>query len=416
MHPLPPQLRADVALVGQLSSVPDVLTIFARLTDMRFTAVARVTETRWITCRVRDDLSFGLQPGDELPLATTFCDSVRSAGQPIFFGHASEHPTYRDHPVPKLYGFESYVSVPIRFDDGSVFGTLCALDTEPRALDPVQVEKVELLAQVLAKQIQAEQRAEQSAQESRQARSALGRAGASARLREEFIGILGHDLRNPLQSMHVVVDALEIDPQLDARHGGAFRSLQRSLRRMEELIDFSCDFARGIERDWLQVDYGTGDDLADALAQVVDETRAAYPNQVLSAHVAIDEPVHGDAVRLAQLFGSLLINAVVQGPQRSRIKAVAVTEQGRLRITVCNLDGIDPRRLDVLRASAQVHRDGETVQAVELGLHMAAQIAQAHQGELRITSGEEGGSCFHVEMACRRPRSRLQLVPTSSPE
>ncbi|RXD71154.1 histidine kinase, partial [Xanthomonas perforans] len=368
MDPLPPALRADIARVGRLSSVADVLSVLTRLTGMGFAAVARVTDARWITCQVHDALSFGLRPGDELPLATTFCDSVRVKGNAVWFGHASDDPVYRDHPSPRLYGFESYVSVPIRFDDGSVFGTLCAL-------------------------------------ESRRARSELGRVGASARLREEFIGILGHDLRNPLQSMHAVVDMLSID-QLDHRYGSSIRSLQRSLRRMEELIDFACDFARGIELDWLQLDYGDGSDLVDALSQVVDETRAAYPNQVLSTHVAIDEPVHGDAIRLAQMFGSLMINAVVQGPQSSLIKAVAVTEHGRLRIEVCNLDGIDPRRLDVLHASTHVHTGGRALPDVDLGLHMAAQIAKAHQGELRIISGKDG-TCFRVELACTRPRGRL---------
>ncbi|MCC4621666.1 GAF domain-containing sensor histidine kinase [Xanthomonas cassavae CFBP 4642] len=408
MGPLPAELRADIARVGRLSSVPDVLNILTRLTGMGFAAVARVTEARWITCQVRDELAFGLVPGDELPLATTFCDSVRVRGNAVWFGHASDDPVYRDHPSPRLYGFESYVSVPIRFNDGSVFGTLCALDPLPRLMDRQLVEKVELLAQLLAAQIQAEQRAEESAQESQRARSELGRAGASARLREEFIGILGHDLRNPLQSMHAVVDMLAIDP-INQRQGGAIRSMQRSLQRMEELIDFACDFARGIERDWLQLDYGNGSDLSDALSQVVDETRAAYPNQVLSTHVAIDEPVHGDAVRLAQMFGSMMINAVVQGQQSSLIKAVAVTEQGRLRLEVCNLDGIDPRRLDVLHASTHVHSGGRAVPGVDLGLHMAAQIAQAHQGELRITSGKNG-TCFRVELSCARPRTRLQLI------
>lgn len=164
----------------------------------------------------------------------------------------------------------------------------------------------------------------------------------------------------------------------------------------------------------MQLDYGDGSDLLDALSQVVDETRAAYPNQVLSTHVAIDEPVHGDAIRLAQMFGSLMINAVVQGPQSSLIKAVAVTEHGRLRIEVCNLDGIDPRRLDVLHASTHVHTGGRALPDVDLGLHMAAQIAKAHQGELRIISGKDG-TCFRVELACSRPRGRLHLVGTSAP-
>ncbi|MCF5922721.1 ATP-binding protein, partial [Xanthomonas perforans] len=51
---------------------------------------------------------------------------------------------------------------------------------------------------------------------------------------------------------------------------------------------------------------------------------------------------------------------------------------------------------------------------VDLGLHMAAQIAKAHQGELRIISGKDG-TCFRVELACTRPRGRLHLVGTSAP-
>lgn len=76
MGPLPPELRADIARVGRLSSVPDVLTVLTRLTGMGFAAVARVTDTRWITCQVRDDLAFGLAPGDERrwsPPSATAC-------------------------------------------------------------------------------------------------------------------------------------------------------------------------------------------------------------------------------------------------------------------------------------------------------------------------------------------------------
>jgi len=104
---------------------------------------------------------------------------------------------------------------------------------------------------------------------------------------------------------------------------------------------------------------------------------------------------------------------VVQGQQSSLIKAVAVTEQGRLRIEVCNLDGIDPRRLDVLQASTHVHTGGRALPEVDLGLHMAAQIARAHQGELRILSGKDG-TCFRVDLACVRPRARMQLVNSST--
>lgn len=81
-----------------------------------------------MACAVRDLVDFGLVPGGELEVCTTICDEIRGSGELVVFDHASEHELFRTHPTPKLYGFESYISVPINRSDGSFFGTLCALD------------------------------------------------------------------------------------------------------------------------------------------------------------------------------------------------------------------------------------------------------------------------------------------------
>jgi GAF domain-containing protein len=127
---------AKVAAQGQDDHIRAILAEVSRITNMGFVAVARVTEDRWIACQVRDDMEFGLGPGDELEIETTICNEVRQCGETIVIDHVDADPEWRTHPVPALYGFQSYVSVPIYLSDGSFYGTLCAIDPNPRALSP----------------------------------------------------------------------------------------------------------------------------------------------------------------------------------------------------------------------------------------------------------------------------------------
>ena len=99
---------------------------------MGFCAVARVTEKQWIACQVEDRIAFGLDPGGELKISETICDEVRDSGEAIVFDDASTDIKWSRHPVPVIYGFKSYCSFPVYLDDGSFWGTLCAIDPQPR--------------------------------------------------------------------------------------------------------------------------------------------------------------------------------------------------------------------------------------------------------------------------------------------
>ena len=147
---------ADVAALLALPAVPGLLELVSRLTGMRFVAVARVTTERWTTCAVHDLLGFGLQPGQDLVLETTICDEIRQHQHSVQFDQASIHPVFSSHPTPAMYGFESYLSVPMFRRDGSLFGTLCALDPNPSQLDAVSVNCVEVLAAWIGAQLELE--------------------------------------------------------------------------------------------------------------------------------------------------------------------------------------------------------------------------------------------------------------------
>lgn len=151
----PPHLHEDLASIRHIAVVPSILAAMARLTGMRFAAVARVTDTQWIACAVRDELGFGLPVGGELELETTLCNEIRQHRQPVVFADARTDPMYAQHHTTRQYGLESYISVPILRNDGAFFGTLCAIDNRPaEALaDPATLEAVQLFAQVIGNQI-----------------------------------------------------------------------------------------------------------------------------------------------------------------------------------------------------------------------------------------------------------------------
>jgi signal transduction histidine kinase len=122
-----------------------------------------------------------------------------------------------------MYGFRSYISTPIRRANGEIWGTLCAIDPRSREIDrPDIVDSVRLFGELIAAQLDLNERFERSqadlaARSESLLASEVGRQSAEAdlkstradllderktsELREQFIGVRGHDLRNPLASI-----------------------------------------------------------------------------------------------------------------------------------------------------------------------------------------------------------------------
>ncbi|MCK7555789.1 GAF domain-containing protein [Chitinophaga sedimenti] len=133
-------LAAEVASVQEIDIIPAILEIVCKATGLRFSAVARVTEDRWIACAVRDEIAFGLLPGGELEIRSTICNEIRDHGQPVVIDNVSEDADFCNHHTPKQYGFQSYISIPIFRKNGAFFGTLCALDPLPMPLKSTKME------------------------------------------------------------------------------------------------------------------------------------------------------------------------------------------------------------------------------------------------------------------------------------
>ncbi|GJE40848.1 ATP-binding protein [Methylobacterium soli] len=155
----PHDFQADIDLIGSIEAVPTILDAVCRITGMGFAAVARVTGDRWVACSVKDDIAFGLEPGGELEVASTICHEIRQNRTAVVIDHVAEDPRYRTHHTPARYGFQSYVSMPIVLPDGTFFGTLCAIDPKPAAVNrPEVVGTIRMFADLIGFHVDANQR------------------------------------------------------------------------------------------------------------------------------------------------------------------------------------------------------------------------------------------------------------------
>lgn len=198
-----PDLARDVANVQKLEVVPRILDIVCRATGMGFAAVARVTEDRWMACAVRDDIDFGLQPGGELDVKTTICDEIRQSHELVAIDHVAAEPRFCAHHTPAMYGFQSYISVPLRRPDGSFFGTLCAIDPEPAHVNNVEtIGMFTLFADLIGYHLAATDRLTAKDLALLESRQDTG-------VREDLITILLNELQDPLATIDARVNTLQ---------------------------------------------------------------------------------------------------------------------------------------------------------------------------------------------------------------
>lgn len=373
-------LMDDVAIVARIDAVPSILEVCCRITGMGYAAVARVTEDRWIACAVRDEIDFGLGVGGELPIRTTLCDEVRESREVIVFDHAAEDPAFADHHTPRTYGLQSYISMPIFRSDGAFFGTLCAIDPNPHnASKPETVETFRLFAQLIATQMDAEERLAKS-------EAALLDERDAAELRDQFIAVLGHDLRNPLAAIQAGATMLKRTP-LDEKALTLVGQMQVSGERMSRLISDILDFARGRLGGGLPLGPRRPVQLTGTLEQVIGELQSSHGDQVVRADLALTRPVACDPDRIGQLLSNLLGNALSHGDPAGDITVRATSEDGVFALSVANAGRPipDSARGELFKPFSRL-RQGEVREGLGLGLYIASQIAIAHGGRIDVVS------------------------------
>jgi signal transduction histidine kinase len=393
-------IEAEVQTVQQIGAVPKILDVVGRLTGMGFVAIARITSEQWVCCAVRDNINFGLAEGGELQVETTICNEIRQHGKTVVINDVATDGAFCSHPTPAMYGFRSYISAPIVLSDGTIWGTLCAIDPEPRDLArPEILGSFQLLSELIAAQLELNQRFEHSQAELVTSQAALLDERKTSELREQFIGVLGHDLRNPLASIDAGMRLLLKNPGSKTAPE-IILSVQRSVVRMVGLVENIMDFARGRLGGGLTVRRDAAQPLTPVLDQVIAELKSAWPDVAVEAAIDIEEPVNCDRSKMGQLFSNLLSNAITYGDQRKPVRVSATTVAGVFELTVTNFgEPISDKAIENL-FRPYTRGDRPSQQGLGLGLYIASQIAKAHGGTLTASS-DSHETRFVFEMPLR---------------
>lgn len=252
--------------------------------------------------------------------------------------------------------------------------------------------------------------------EEREAREALEQSQAreermeeEAEFRERFIGILGHDLRNPLNAISLSARAMAQYGSLTAMQQELGQRIEASAARMTKMISDILDLTRARRSGGIPLLLAPTS-LSAVCRQVVEELSAAYPDR----HIAYDEEGSGrgvwDAERLAQVVSNLVGNALDHGGAEVPVFVRTFPCGELIALEVHNPgEAIPEHRLSTLfepfqptdTSSARKRRKG-----LGLGLYIVREIVHAHGGNVAVHSAEGDGTTFTVLL----PRDARQVA------
>jgi signal transduction histidine kinase/ActR/RegA family two-component response regulator len=230
------------------------------------------------------------------------------------------------------------------------------------------------------------------------------------RKKDEFLAMLGHELRNPLAPISAGAQLLKMIPGSDPRVVRTSEMIGRQVKQMTRIVDDLLDVSR-VTRGLVTLERAP-QDLREAIHAAVEQARPLLDarHQALTLRLPA-EPigVHGDHARLVQVIGNLLSNAVRYTPERGSITVAAWAEEDRAVFAVQdNGVGISSALLpEVFELFTQGSRSVDRSQGgLGLGLALVKHLVELHGGVVEAASDGAGrGATFTV----RLPLARLPV-------
>jgi len=252
-----------------------------------------------------------------------------------------------------------------------------------------------------------------------QVTDALRAAEEAGRSKDEFLAVLGHELRNPLAPIAMALHLMALKG--DAATAGERRVVERQLAHMTRLVDDLLDLSRitgkrlVMRKEPLRV--------ADLVQQAAEAIRPVLGERTLRTELADDVRdawVAGDEARLAQVLGNLLGNAVKFTGAQGRIVLAARREDGELALTVDD-DGVGMSPQVLHRAFEPFFQDRQAQDrsrgGLGLGLAIVKSLVEMHGGSVQAESPGPGrGSCLRVRLPlAQRPAALAGAAPAAAP-
>ncbi|WP_266204369.1 sensor histidine kinase [Pontibacter kalidii] len=395
-------LLKDLEAVRQIPVVPTMLNVICETTGMGFAAVARVTHDRWLACSVRDDVQFGLEAGGELEIETTLCNEIRDHRKPIVIDCVAEDPLYKDHHTPRIYGLQSYISIPIILKNGAFFGTLCAIDTKPAKVNNAKVIGMfTMFAELLAFHLQSLELLERShtvTSELHHENKALTQENFDL---ESFVYSASHDLKSPLSNIEGLLD--ELSGAIAREHLD-----KEDVRQLITVMRHSFKrFAVTIRDLTTIVEVDKNSDNADAedinLQEVVEHVKYDLVSLIASSGAKIEVEVEEGLVlsfskkNFRSIIYNLLSNAIkYRSPERIPVVLLRMAQvDGKVQLSVSdNGMGIPVEKQN--KVFTMFKRFHDHVEGSGLGLYIVKRILDNSRKQIRFHSALGEGTTFTI--------------------
>ena len=228
------------------------------------------------------------------------------------------------------------------------------------------------------------------------------------RSKDMLVGVLGHDLRNPLGSIMMSAEMIVRRAGPDWPHLRETSRIIKSSRRMDRMIGDLLDFTRVRLGSGLSI-VRTDMDLQKLCLQAIDELTSFHPACVV--HIDATGDLHGqwDHGRIAQVLSNLLTNAYQHGAERTPIDVVLRGDSDQeVVLTVHNQGTPIPHNalkaiFDPFRQLHPEQAESHKVRSLGLGLYIAQAITNAHGGTLAVESADKEGTTFTLRLKRRGP-------------
>ncbi|MDB5928757.1 MAG: sensory box histidine kinase [Polaromonas sp.] len=265
------------------------------------------------------------------------------------------------------------------------------------ATDRHKYEHELVLARKRAEELAAREQQAQQALILAQAETSRQRAMAEDRalFAEQMVGIVSHDLRNPLSAIKMgtyLLERGEATPNQRKVLGRINNSVGRAERLIADLLDFTqARIGQGLSLSRLPVQ------LHQLMSESVEELAAAYPGRQLEHRHEGEGSCTADADRLMQLIGNLVSNAMAYGAPDRPVVVASRFVAGGFEVSVHNEGKPIPAELMGSLFAPMVRGAGsQASRGVGLGLFIVSEIAKAHGGAVVVESSAEAGTTFHA--------------------
>jgi len=242
--------------------------------------------------------------------------------------------------------------------------------------------------------------------------------GQRADFEQQLIGIVSHDLRNPLNVICLGAASLLRREELDERSTKAITRIQTAADRATRMIRDLLDFTQARLSGEIFIELRPAR-FHDVTRDVLDEVEASYPDRDLRVQSSGDGDGEWDPDRIAQVVQNLVTNALKYSPVGSTVHVETRGEDGVVILTVHNQGSpILPDALGRLFEPMKRATTGSdsASRSIGLGLYIVKHIVDAHQGTIEVESSTSAGTTFTVRLPKRSAASSVSSHrPTLDP-